>query len=123
MYELASPLGRPLNQFEFRLPHITLLHKVLADIQEGRYCNWQKKWKMYKDVREEVAVHQLRQEIRWLYREVGVDISSTDLMPRLHCVAPVQQEQHNAVALTRDNEVHRSGAFSSLDAPTPPPLP
>ena len=64
---------------------------------------------MYKDVKEDVAVHQLRQELRQLYREVGADITASDLMPFRHCVDAAQQEQLTLLAFARDHEVPRDG--------------
>ena len=92
MFALESPLGRPLTEIERRLPHITLLHKILDDIHRGKFSNWKTRWKMYKEVCEDVAVHQLRQELRQLYREVGADIRCTNLMPQSHCVDALQFE-------------------------------
>jgi hypothetical protein len=114
MYALKSPLGRPLTEVERRLPHITLLHKILADIQDGKFSNWKTRWKMYKDVNEDVAVHQLRQELRQLYREVGADISSTSLMRLSHCVDALQTEALATYVLARDKKVF-GGASSASD--------
>ena len=69
---------------------------------------------MYKDVREDVAVHQLRQELRQLYREVGADISVTDLLPLLQCVDAAQQEYLTAIVRARDHEVLRDGGATLL---------
>ena len=107
MYASTSPLGRPLTEVERILPHITYLHKILADIQDGRYNNWKTRWKMYKDVSEDVAVHQLRQELRQLYREVGADISCTELMLLLHCVDESQAETLTSYILARDARLTR----------------
>ena len=102
MYGLKSPLGRPLTEVERRLPHISPLHKILDDIQVGKFSNWKTRWKMYKEVSEDVAVHQLRQELRQLYREVGADISCTNLMPISHCVDALQYEALATYILARD---------------------
>ena len=92
MYSSTSPLGRPLTLCENLLPLITLLHKILDDIQGGKSSNWQTRWKMFKEVSEDVAVHQLRQELRQLYREVGADYSCTKLMPSARCANVAQSE-------------------------------
>ena len=63
-----SPLGRPLSTVERLSALAALLHRVILDIQEGRYAKWAGRWKYLRYTREDIALHQMRQELRQLYR-------------------------------------------------------